>query len=74
MNRWDRPYTGVRTASYTYVVWTETGEEELYDRDADPYQLTNLADDPAYAPTKAYLAAKLDELEDCRGASCTVSP
>ena len=74
VNRWDRPYSGVRTARYTYVVWTETGEEELYDREADPFQLTNLASDPAHASTKAYLAAKLAELERCRGASCTVSP
>ena len=32
INAWDRPYTGVRTDRYTYVVWTETGEVELYDR------------------------------------------
>jgi arylsulfatase A-like enzyme len=74
VNRWDRPYSGVRTARYTYVVWTETDEEELYDREADPFQLTNLASDPAHASTKAYLAAKLAEFERCRGASCTVSP
>ena len=30
------PYSGVRTANFTYVVWTETGEEELYDRDGRP--------------------------------------
>jgi len=74
VNRWDQPYSGVRTANFTYVVWTDTGEEELYDRGRDPYQLTNLADNPDYAPTMAYLAAKLTELEDCSGASCTVSP
>ena len=39
INAWDRPYTGVRTDRYTYVVYTETGEEELYDRQADPYEL-----------------------------------
>ena len=49
VNAWDRPYTGVRTDRYTYVVWTETGEEELYDRATDPYQLDNVAGDPAYA-------------------------
>ncbi len=38
-NGWDRPYTGVRTDRYTYVVWTETGEKELYDRRKDPYEL-----------------------------------
>ena len=36
VNAWDRPYTGVRTDRYTYVVWTETGEEELYDRAGRP--------------------------------------
>ncbi|MQA74651.1 MAG: sulfatase-like hydrolase/transferase, partial [Solirubrobacterales bacterium] len=30
VNAWDRPYKGVRTDRYTYVVWSETGERELY--------------------------------------------
>lgn len=74
INRWDRPYSGVRTERYTYVVWTETGEIELYDRQRDPYQLQNVADDPAYAAVKARLATKLDQLEDCAGAACQVAP
>ena len=28
-NAWDRPYRGVRTDRFTYVIWNETGEEEL---------------------------------------------
>jgi arylsulfatase A-like enzyme len=74
INAWDRPYTGVRTDRYTYVVWTETSEEELYDRQLDPYQLTNLASNPGYAAIKANLAAKLELLENCRGRSCLVKP
>ena len=74
VNAWDQPYSGVRTDRYTYVVWTETGEPELYDRDVDPYQLDNVAGDPAYAATQARLARKLARLEDCRGASCNVRP
>jgi arylsulfatase A-like enzyme len=74
VNAWDRPYTGVRTDQYTYVVWTETGEEELYDRAADPYQLDNVAADPAYAAIKAELASKLVALEHCSGAACNVAP
>ena len=59
------PTPGVRTDRYTYVVWTETGEKELYDRKTDPYQLDNVAGDPAYATVEADLAgeaAKLDRL------------
>ena len=74
VNRWDRPYRGVRTERYTYVVWDETGEEELYDRDLDPFQLTNVAADPAYARTRALLAAKTDRLDDCAGKACSVKP
>ena len=74
VNAWDRPYTGVRTDRYTYVVWTETGEKELYDRKADPYQLSNVAGDPAYAEVEAELAAKLAKLADCRGKACNVKP
>ena len=74
VNAWDRPYTGVRTDRYTYVVWTETGEEELYDRKADPFQLQNVASDPAFAEVKADLAGKLEKLRDCAGKTCNVKP
>ncbi len=74
VNAWDRPYTGVRTDRYTYVVWTETGEVELYDRNTDPYQLDNRAGDPALAAIEQRLAAKLRKLEDCEGAGCDVKP
>jgi N-acetylglucosamine-6-sulfatase len=74
INAWDRPYHGVRTDRYTYVVYKETGDEELYDRRTDPYQLQNLADDPAYAAVKAHLAGKLAQLDDCRGNACNVRP
>ena len=74
VNAWDRPYSGVRTDRYTYVVWTETGEHELYDRKVDPYQLANLAGDPAYAKIEQRLARKLAKLADCRGKACNVKP
>lgn len=34
--------------------------EELYDSEADPFEMTNLADDPKYAKVKARLSAELD--------------
>jgi arylsulfatase A-like enzyme len=74
VNAWDRPYKGVRTDRYTYVVYTETGDVELYDRRKDPSQLRSVATDPAYARIKARLAAKLVRLDRCRGRSCHVKP
>ena len=73
-NAWDRPYRGVRTGRYTYVVYRETGEQELYDRRRDPAQLRNVAADPSYARVKARLAARLARLDRCKGRSCHVKP
>jgi hypothetical protein len=39
-------------------------EFELYDRFEDPYELRNLANDPAYKPLLRDLLARLRELED----------
>jgi arylsulfatase A-like enzyme len=74
VNRWDRPYKGVRTDRYTYVVYKETGDQELYDRRKDPFQLTNVAGDPAYAQIKAKLARQLAKLDRCKGRSCNLTP
>jgi arylsulfatase A-like enzyme len=74
VNEWDRPYRGVRTDRYTYVVYTETGDQELYDLRRDPHQLSNVAGDPSYARVKARLAGKLVKLARCRGRSCRVRP
>jgi arylsulfatase A-like enzyme len=74
INAWDRPYRGVRTDRYTYVVYTETGERELYDLREDPYELRNVVDDPAYAKVEKKLAAKLAKLDRCQGRSCMVPP
>jgi arylsulfatase A-like enzyme len=74
VNEWDRPYRGVRTDRYTYVVYTETGDQELYDRRRDPAQLRNVAPEPGYARVKATLARKLTRLSRCRGRSCRVAP
>src|SRR3954470_12759592 len=74
VNAWDRPYKGVRTDRYTYVRYTEAGDEELYDRRVDPGELLNRANDPAYAKIKARLASKLAKLDKCRGRSCRISP
>jgi arylsulfatase A-like enzyme len=74
VNGWDRPYRGVRTDRYTYVVYKETGDEELYDRRTDPHQLQNVAASPRYAGVKARLKSKLAKLNGCRGRACRVAP
>jgi arylsulfatase A-like enzyme len=71
---WDRPYKGVRTDRYTYVVYSETGDQELYDRLKDPSEMNSVAADPAYAKIKAGLQAKLVQLDRCRGHSCHLTP
>ena len=54
-------YRGVRTTRYLYTE-LDTGERELYDTAADPYQLQNRAGQQAYAAVQAQLAADLRRL------------
>ena len=64
------PYRALRTADATYVEY-ETGERELYDLQADPYQLNNLAG-KADAARVTGLSTRLAQLAGCSGASCRV--
>jgi arylsulfatase A-like enzyme len=54
-------YTGVVTETMKYLEY-QTGELEMYDLLADPFELTNLADEPGYAEQQAELAATLAAL------------
>ncbi len=80
---------GLRTARYLYSEWDTSGsaelpgplpsaprkpDVELYDNYADPYQLNNLAADPAYAEVVDILSGELDRLIDCDGAECYEHP
>jgi hypothetical protein len=59
-NTISRPaYCGVRTQTHTFVEY-ETGERELYDLRSDPFQMRNLAGDPAVAGVEQQLAADSD--------------
>ncbi len=64
-------FAGLRTKDYTYVEYV-TGEKELYDLKADPYELQNLAA-KADAQLLKTLAARLAEMKKCAGASCRAS-
>ncbi len=63
-------FRGVRTDRYTYMERRATDEAELYDRRRDPFQLHNVAGEPAYARTEAELRRRLLRLQDCAGAQC----
>ena len=65
------PYAAIRTQRYRYETTTNgTGVEGLYDLRRDPWELQSKHADPAYARVKAILAAALERLRSCRGASC----
>ena len=66
-------YTAVRTSKYVYVE-NATGELELYDLEADPFQLTNQAANPSFAEPRAALAERLARLRSCEGKSCRTKP
>jgi arylsulfatase A-like enzyme len=69
-------YAGLRTPEYLYVQWYRGPEHEyeLYDLEADPYQLENLVATPQgateWANVTEPLQARLDELKACAGARC----
>lgn len=54
-------YCGVRSANTKYVQYS-TGEEELYDLTADPYELQNKVADPAYASMLVDRRTRLHQL------------
>ena len=49
---------GIRTEGWRYIRYADGGEE-LYDESADPYEWTNLANDPKYAMQKAEMVKLL---------------
>lgn len=59
-----RTFWGIRTPRYKYIELDRFGQKELYDLLQDPYELINLADNPAYARIQADLARRLSELKN----------
>jgi N-acetylglucosamine-6-sulfatase len=66
-------YQGVRTDRYLYAEYG-TGEHELYDLNADPFELQNQQGNPAYAPAQAALQRLLAGIRDCAGRGCRQRP
>lgn len=63
------PSFGIRRGDWVYIEHG-TGETELYDLAADPFQLQSLHADPAYAGLRAELSARLAQLRSCAGGAC----
>jgi N-acetylglucosamine-6-sulfatase len=58
------PYVAIRTPRYLYVKYRYRGWQELYDLRRDPYELRNVAADPADAKTVASLRRTLQRQYD----------
>jgi N-acetylglucosamine-6-sulfatase len=66
-------YIGVRTDRYLYANYG-TGEQELYDLRADPFELQNQAGNPVYAPVHGALQRLLGSESTCAGKTCRARP
>ena len=62
------PYRAVRTADHLYVEYI-AGGRELYDLNADPFQLENVVA-TADPELRSRLAARISQLRRCAGADC----
>ncbi|MBM3992227.1 MAG: sulfatase [Planctomycetes bacterium] len=57
------PHFGLRTERHKLLVFPRLGASELFDLEADPRELNNLAGDPRYAELQARLRARLASLQ-----------
>jgi arylsulfatase A-like enzyme len=56
-------YCAVRSERFSYVLY-DSGEEELYDLPADPFQLRNVAGEPGAAGARKWFRARVAQLCD----------
>jgi N-acetylglucosamine-6-sulfatase len=62
-------FRGVRLQEWSYVEYA-TGEKELYNILADPYQLQNLSGNPKFKTFEGELSARVKEMMTCKSAQC----
>ncbi len=58
---------GIRTRTYKYIRYAQTGETQLFNLANDPQELTNRTDSPEYQTIKAALDARLSTLISSTG-------
>jgi N-acetylglucosamine-6-sulfatase len=69
-------YDAIRTTRYKYVHWfrdvegNPADEKELYDLEADPFELQSLHASPRHAELMATLEQELQTFKDCQGEAC----
>jgi arylsulfatase A-like enzyme len=66
------PYAGVRAGRWKYVSY-DSGEKQLYDLFADPYELHSLHTDPSTVAVRRDLVELLAKLRTCAGKACVVT-
>ena len=64
---------GITTEDGLRYTRFDNGVEELYDLLVDPYEMTNVANTPAYALVEGELATMLTTLRTCAGTPCHVT-
>jgi arylsulfatase A-like enzyme len=56
---WVGYWRGLRTERWTYARWYGSGEVWLFDRDADPFEMKNLADSPEHQNIREKLEQRI---------------
>ena len=56
---WVGFWRGIRTNRWTYARWIDSNDIWLFDRENDPYEMTNLAGNPDYAEIQQQLEQRL---------------
>lgn len=59
--QWVGFWRGVRTDRWTYARWLDSEDIWLFDREKDPYEMTNLAGNPDYAEIQQQLEHRLKQ-------------
>ncbi len=65
---------GLVTDRFTYLRYPQFDAEELYDRNADRFQRSNVAADPAYRATVERMRELWQRYRWCGGAECRLRP